>query len=553
MLKILKKILATHKFVYFSVFVYTAAINLLMLVPSWYMLQIYDRVLTTKDTNTLWGLSLIIVFLYFIYGVLERYRGLLLVGVSNSIDGEFIPALYESLFQSGQSSAKVSVSDLNNFKQFLTGQPMLAFLDAPWFLIYVVTIYLLHPTLGFLATISILTLFFLALINHFLSTSKLEKSQKHMLAEKEMIENIFYAKESLVVMGMKKDVLNQLSSLRGLFLSNLISASYRAVSLSAITKFSRILIQSAVLGYAAYLAIDNQISAGVIIASSILLGRALSPIEAIINSWKQFGEFKSSSKALGEVLDSTNLVGHTVQLGCPKGGYELRNVELKLRKEGRPTLNKVSFAINSGESLAIIGPSGSGKTSLLKLLAGIYMPNQGQVLLDSSDLSHRDKGELGQYVGYLSQTIELLRGKISTNIARFGEVDSAKVLVATQFADAHNLILSLPEGYETELDNFGSGLSEGQKRKVGLARAFYGDPATLFLDEPGSGLDEVSINHLLSTLKKMKQDGKTIILTTHHPQFLDLVDKVVLLIDGQVKIFGNKDDVLKQLRSANVH
>lgn len=551
-LKILKKILAAHKFEYFSVFVYTAFINVLMLSPSWYMLEVYDRVLTSKDVNTLWGLSLILAFLYFIYGNLERYRGLILVGVSEAIDRKFVPLVQDSFFQKNRPYVdKVSITDLNNFKQFLTGQPALAFLDAPWFLIYVVTIYLLHPMLGVLAILSIIILFALAILNHLLSSSKLDQSNRYMIIEKEMIDNVTNAHETLSVMGMKENLLGQLNSLRDLFLDNLALASYRAISISAITKFTRLVIQSCALGYAAYLAIDNQISAGVIIACSILLGRALSPIEGIINSWKQLSEFKVAGSRLESVLEAKVRDRHSVKLGRPEGWIELKDADLILRSEGRPTLSKVNVSIKSGETLAIIGPSGSGKTSLLKLMAGIYQPNSGQVLLDSSDLNCRDKSELGLYIGYLGQSTELLSGKISKNIARFSDVDSHKVINAAILADAHGMILSLPEGYETTLGNYGSGLSEGQKRKVGLARALYDDPAILFLDEPGNGLDEISVNNVLSTLKKLKQDKKTIILTTHQSQFVELADKVVLLVDGQIKLFGARDAVLKQLRSKN--
>ncbi len=551
--KILKKIFLANKLEYISVFAFTAFINILMLIPSWYMLQVYDLVLTTKDVNTLLGLSLIIVFLYFIYGVLERYRGVILIGVSESLDQKFLPVLQESFFQTNNLKNSSIINDLNNFKQFLTGQPILAFLDAPWFLIYIGTIYLLHPMLGMLALISTLVLFGLALINHLLSSSKLENSQKYMSAEKELIDNIYSASETLMVMGMKKGLLKQASYIRQMFLNNLTSASYTAVSLSAITKFSRILIQSAALGFAAYLAIDNQISAGSIIACSILLGRALSPIEGIINSWKQLGEFKSASKSIESILELVEFDEHTIQLGRPKGVFKLKEIQLRLRDIGRPTLDQISFDINAGETLAIIGPSGSGKTSLLKIMAGIYQPTNGQVLLDGSDIRHRNKTELGKYIGYLSQTTDLLLGKISTNIARFSEINSEKVLLAARLADAHSMIISLPEAYETKLGIFGTGLSEGQKRKIGLARALYDDPAILLLDEPGTGLDEVSIKNLLVSLKQLKQDKKTIVFTTHHPQFVELADKVVLLIDGNVKIFGSKEDVLKKLRSKNVN
>lgn len=521
-----------------------------MLVPSWYMLEVYDRVLTSRDANTLLGLSLIAIFLYLIYALLERYRGFVLVTVSEGIDGIVSPMINQKILSFNSSIKGNSIgliSDLNQVKQFLTGQPMLSFLDTPWAFIYLFVIFIIHPMLGFLAIISTVFLFLLALLTQKMTEPYLIESQKTSQQERKLIHNVVNSSESITAMGMRFFINSQLSALRKKFLEQIVEASLKGVNFSSLTKYFRVLIQSGILGYGAYLAIDNQISAGMIIAGSILLGRALSPIEGVINSWKQFSDFKKAYSNLSEIIIGVKKEQHTVTLGRPLGAYTLKDITLNLRDVGKPTLDKVSLNILAGETISIIGPSGAGKTSLLKTIAGVIDPNEGQVLIDGSNLANRDKGELGLYIGYLSQTTDLLAGKVSENIARFNQIESDRVIEAAKLAGAHEMILSLPNGYETILGDLGSGISEGQKRKIALARAFYNHPQVLILDEPGNSLDDPSVMQVGEAIKLMKKKGVTCIFSTHQLNLAKLADKVMLIIDGQIRLFGPTAEVFNKI------
>lgn len=551
----LKAVLGQFKRQYFSVLGFSAIINLLMLAPSWYMLEIYDRALTSRDDNTLLGLSAIVVFLYVVYALLERYRGLVLIEVSETLEELLTPRIHRGLITPAMVQRKPDMSpllnDLNTLKQFLTGQPILSFLDAPWVVIFLAVTYLLHPSLGLVATASMLALTLLAVLNQRLTSTRITDAQQASAQERQLVTTALGANESVQTMGMRPAVQARLKQARQKYLVSLLGASTLGVHLSSLSKFFRTLIQSAMLGYGAYLAIHNELSAGAIVAASILLGRTLAPLDGVINAWRQLADFRKAFANIDEVIGNGVVTReHTVRLERPQGRLELRNVSVRLREQGRPTLDQVNLIIEPGETVAIIGPSGAGKTSLLKTLAGIYTPHQGQCLLDGSDLAYRDLDDLGQHIGYLGQTTELMAGRLSENIARFGPVDSARVLEAARLAGAHAMLMALPEGYETVLGDQGRGLSEGQKRKVSIARALYGSPAIVFLDEPGAGLDDASLAALAETLKALKEHRVTTVFTTHQRPLALLADKAAVVVDGQVKLFGPARDVFARLMAA---
>lgn len=549
----LRQLLASYRPAYFSVLGFSAIVNLLMLAPSWYMLQVYDRVLTSHDITTLLGLSLIVVFLYFIYALLERYRGLVLVQVAQALDDKIAPLLQANILNpSGQHREEEasSLSDLNSIKNFLTGQPILALLDTPWVVIYLLTIFLLHPALGWLAVASSCFLLLIALLSQISTKKPSQTAQEQIQKERLLVSNALAASDSIRVMGMNTALLQQLKQTRQAYLNAIELASSRGVNWSALSKFFRTLIQSSVLGIGAYLAIQNQMSAGMMIAASILLGRTLSPIEALINSWKPISEFKKAFSNLENTLEKTNSKVHSIELARPTGKLELKQVLLRLRPHGKATLNQVSLQIKAGSTVAIIGPSGAGKTSLLKTLAGIITPTEGQAFIDGSDLAFRDLISMGQYVGYLSQSTDLMAGKISENIARFADIDNAAVLKAAQLTGAHQVALSLPEGYETILSDYGQGLSEGQKRKIALARALYKVPAIVFLDEPGTGLDDASLMAVIHSIQTLKASATTLVFTTHQPRLAQLADYIILMVDGQIRMQGPSQEIMAQLHQA---
>jgi PrtD family type I secretion system ABC transporter len=535
---------------YRTIVVFSATINILMLAPSWYMLQVYDRVLTSYDENTLLGLSLIVIFLYAVYSLLERYRGMVLIGISEGIESRCGPLVQRALLDpapNGRSNALNGVGDLNTVKHFLTGQPMIAVLDSPFLLVYVLVIFLLHPLLGLLATLSVLCLFAVAILNQQSTSEPLAAAQQEASAERGFSAVASESAQSIKAMGMRPALLQRMASLRSRYLSHLLVASTTGVDWSAAGKFIRVLIQSAMLGLGAYLAIRNEITPGMMIAASILLGRAFAPIEGLIGSWKQFSEFRRALKELDGLLDRTNPESRAIDLGRPSGAIEVKDACLSLREEARPTLNKITLRIPGGEILAIIGPSGAGKTSLLKLMSGLYRPQSGHVYIDGADMAHRDLDELGPHVGYLSQTDEILEGSIAENIARFQSVDEEAVLLASRLVGAHEVAVSLPKGYDTIISDGGSNLSQGQRRKIALARALYKFPAILFLDEPSNGLDDASTKQLLKALAAIQGNGCTIVVTTHHNALVQLAHKVAVVVEGELALMGERQLVMAKL------
>jgi ATP-binding cassette subfamily C exporter for protease/lipase len=540
----------TLKWNYGSLLAFSAVINFLMLAPAWYMLQVYDRVLTSYDDNTLFGLSLIVLFLFLIYGLMERYRGFLLIGIAEKFEEKITPKLYLSILDANKKSSsnnKNNIDNLNTVKQFLTGQPILSILDAPWIPIYLIGIALLNPSLGLVAVISVILLVGIALLSQRALNPKIQEATISQSNERRLIANLAASSESIQALGMRSTFITRLNVIRKDYLDNLVIASIRGVNYSSVSKFLKIFIQSLVLGYGAYLAIHHEMTAGMIIAGSILLGRALAPIDGVINAWKQLADFRGAYASLKEGLDFKNERSNSVDLGRPQGKIELIDVGLRLRSAGGSTLDQINLTVGAGETLAIIGPSGAGKTSLLKILCGIYPPTTGRVLVDGADLAFRDLNSLGKHIGYLSQNTELLAGRISENIARFEEINGEAILQATKISGAHETIISLPEGYETMLGDNGYGLSEGQKRKIGIARAVYNNPAIVFLDEPISGLDEQSILSIFGLVSNLKAQKTTLVFTTHQPSLARLADKILLLVDGRIRMHGKSEDVIKAL------
>ncbi len=550
--KRLGKILWSFKKEYTSLLIFSMVINLLMLTPSIYMLQVYDRVLSSHDDNTLIGLSIVTIYLYAVYALLERSRGQMLVEIAERLDYMVTPLIHKHILSPTSANRQKelgAIQELMAVKQFITGQPILTLLDAPWFFIYLTVIYLLHHLLGWFSFASAILLFLLAILSNVMTSKRLAVSQQSISAERRLINNVLSASDSIQVMGMGRVMNGLMKQARMQYLDNLLVASARGVNFSALSKFFRTIIQSAALGIGAYLAITGEMSAGMIIAGSILLGKALSPIDGLITSWKQFAEFQKAYSNLDDLLGNSIKDDSSVELGRPKGNLQLINLTLRLRENGRVTLNNINLSVRAGETLAIVGPSGAGKTSLLKVLAGLLKPQQGQALLDGSDLAFRSWDDLGKFMGYLGQSTELLAGKISENIARFGQIDSKSVLKAAELSGAHPMILSLPEAYESILGDAGLGLSEGQKRKIGLARAIYADPSVILLDEPGSGLDDNSIAQVLHAIRSLKSAGATVVFTTHQSSMVQLADSVAVVMDGQIKLHGSRDEVLAKLAS----
>lgn len=532
--------------------IFSFVINVLMLAPSLYMMQVYDRVLTSRNAETLLVLTLIILFLYVLMSALEWIRSQLLVRVGARIDARLNTRIFQAAFErnlrmAGANPAQ-AMHDLTNIRQFLTGQGIFAFFDAPWFPIYMAVVFLLHPVMGALALGAAVTLFLLALATEKATKAPLAEANKYASMASNFTNANLRNAEVIQAMGMLPGIQQRWMEHQRSMLHLQTIASNRAGIITAATKFVRIAVQSLLLGVGAYLALDNSITSGGMIAGSILMGRALAPVEMAIGTWKQLLSARESYGRLSELLDKFPAREKGMSLPRPSGRLAVAGLVAVPPGAQAPVLKGVSFEVAPGEIVGVIGPSASGKSTLARMLMGIWAPYAGTVRLDGSDVYHWDKTELGPHVGYLPQDVELFDGTIAENIARFGEVQAELVIDAAQRAGVHEMILHLPKGYDTPIGAAGGVLSGGQRQRIGLARAMYGRPAFIVLDEPNSNLDDVGEQALIQALRAIKSEGGTVMVITHRTSVLAAVDKLLLLQAGQLVAFGPRDEVIQALK-----
>lgn len=547
----LRKALLEHRRVFYAVGMFSAVVNVLLLVPSIYMLQVYDRVLTSMNVSTLIMLTVIILGLYLLMGALEWVRSMTLVRLGNQLDQQLSPrvfgAAFEEQLRDGKSSPQQPLSDLANLRQFITGSGVFAFFDAPWAPIYIAVIFLFHWQMGVLALVGAVILIGLALANEWLTRHRLAEANKLAIQASGQAQGSLRNAEVVEAMGMLSAVRERWNRLNHKVLALQTEASERAGGISAATKFVRIALQSLILGLGALLVIENEMTAGMMIAGSILMGRALAPVEQLIAVWKGLISAQGAYRRLSELLERHPEQPPRTALPRPKGALQVEGLFVTPAGAPAPVLKGVSFALPAGHTLGLIGPSGSGKSTLARLLVGIWPAQAGKVRLDGADIHDWDKEQLGPHIGYLPQDIELFDGTIAENIARFGEVDNDKLLKAAMLAGVHEMILRLPKGYDTPIGVGGQMLSGGQRQRIALARALYGDPAFLVLDEPNSNLDDVGERALLQAILSMKQQGSTIVLITHRPSILASTEAILILKEGTVAAFGPRDQILAAL------
>jgi ATP-binding cassette subfamily C exporter for protease/lipase len=543
--------LAGFKSTFFTIGIFSAITNLLMLVPSIYMLQVYDRVLASRNEITLLMLTLMMLGAYMLMSGLELVRSFILVRVGADFDMKLNKRVYSAAFEQNLkrpgSNAGQSLNDLTNIRQFLTGNAVFAFFDAPWFPIYLVVIFFFEPTLGVFALVGTAVLVSLAFINERVSKKPLAEAGAMSIKASTLATNNLRNAEVIESMGMLPNLMGRWFKLHGRFLTLQAEASEKAGKVGAATKFVQVSLQSLILGYGALLAIEGKITPGMMIAASILVGRALAPVQQVIGVWKTWSGTRASYQRLTELLANNPAREAGMPLPKPLGGLAVEGVSAAPPGMPVPVLKNVSFAIAPGDVLGVIGPSGSGKSTLARLLVGVWPAQQGKVRLDGADIYHWNKAELGPHIGYLPQDIELFGGTVSENIARFGDIEPDKVVLAAQRAGVHDLILHFPNGYDTMLGDGGAGLSGGQKQRLGLARALYGDPSIIVLDEPNSNLDDIGEAALLQGILDLKQRGKTIVLITHRTSTIGVTTKLLLLRDGAIGLFGPTADVVAAL------
>ena len=537
-----------------NVGVFTAVINLLMLAPALYMLQVYDRVLSSGNEMTLLMLSLMIVGLFAFMGVLEWVRSLVVIRLGTQMDLRLNPRVFQAAYEASLAGSKGAagqvLADLTSLRQFATGQALFAFFDAPWFPVYLAVMFMFSPWLGLMALVGAVLLIALAWLNERLTQKPFaDAGQLAQQAGLQASGNLRNA-EAMEAMGMLDAVRQRWTGLHHGFLGRQNHGSERAAAVTAVSKCLRLTLQSLVLGLGAWLALEKQVSPGMMVAGSILMGRVLAPIDQLIAVWRQWGSARQAYERLTGLLQAQPARPEGMPLPAPGGRLAVEQVTALLPGSRRPCLNNLGFALDAGDSLGIIGASGSGKSTLARLLVGAAKPFEGKVRLDGADLQRWDKSALGQHIGYLPQDVQLFAGSIAENIARLGEVDADAVVAAAQLAGVHEMILKLPAGYDTLLGEGGSGLSGGQRQRVGLARALYRLPALIVLDEPNSNLDEAGEQALLAAVAKVREQRRTLILITHKPSLLSGLDKLLVLQNGQLQAFGPTARVLQDLQRA---
>jgi len=534
--------------------IFSMIANLLMLTPTLYMLQVYDRVLSSQSELTLLVLSILTLFLFATMAFAEWMRSRLLVSAGVRLDEQLSTQVFNASFEAhlSQSGANPSraFGDLIQIRQFLTGNGIFAFFDAPWTPIYIAVLFFLHPFLGFLSIFFALVQASLAWFGHRHTLVPSEAAVKAGAESSAFLQSKLRNAEVLESMGMVPNLRARWASRHQNHLDQSGVSQQLTHRITAWSKFVRYSQQSLSLGAGALLVIDGQLSPGAMIASNVLMTRALAPIDMMVGSWRQFIGMRFAFGRLEKMLLDYPERDPALKRVPPLGQVRLQQVFATATGRATPILQNISFSVPAGCVTAVLGPSGSGKSTLARVLMGIWPEVTGEVLLDDLPLSGWNRVELGPHLGYLPQDIELFEGSIAENIARFGEVDPKLVIAAAQSAGLHDMILRFPKGYDTSIGEAGNLLSGGQRQRIGLARAIYGEPRLIVLDEPNANLDDAGEAALFQTVAQLKAKGRTVFLITHRPAAVAVADNIMILRDGQIVANGPRDAVLAALKPA---
>ncbi len=525
------------------------AINLLMMTAPLYMLQVFDRVIASRSSDTLIYLTLIALAALAALGALEVVRGRTMVKLGTWLDARLsVPVLAGSLAGSAQGNREPSVQglrDLSTLRGFVTGSAVFPILDAPWTPLFIAVIFLLHPFLGLLAVFGAVTLLCLALGNDFASRKLIERSGAASIVALRQAEAAARNVDTVMAMGLLGNLVKRWRGANEDTLELLARASHRGGAFTAAAKTFRLALQIAMLGLGAWLVIGNELTAGGMIASSILLGRALAPVDQAINSWKSAVGARAAYQRIKQVLATAPASDAAMALPAPEGALAVDNLTYAHPGATEPILRGLSFRLAPGESLGIIGPTASGKTTLARLLVGNLRPTAGHARLDGADVWQWDSEDLGRYLGYLPQDVELFGASVRENIARLGVAEPHEVVATARLAQVHDLILHLPQGYETEIGHGGAALSGGQRQRIALARAMFGAPRLVVLDEPNANLDQSGEAALLAALGALRGQMATTVVIAHRPSILRQVDKILVLHSDGSAAFGPRDEILK--------
>jgi len=530
-----------------------AGINLLLLTSPIFMMQVFDRVLTSGRPETLIFLTLIAMISLGVLGALDMVRMKMLSRVGIWLEKRLAPDVLQMCLRARLMGSEVTgqaLRDLGALRSFIGGAGVLALCDAPCAPLFLLVLLGMHLELGGLAIVSAVILFTLAVLNEYLSRAPLRDEARSSITDRETAEQALKNAEALKAMGMLPGFLARWAERNTETLAAQLDAGERGAVMMGLSKFLRLAVQILILALGAFLVLKGELTSGGMIAASIILGRALAPVEQSIGAWKSFVSARYAYSRLKDLFTKARSTRQPMRLPPPKGKIAVEQVVFLPPRAPEPVIKCIDFALEPGEALGVIGPSAAGKSTLCRLLVGVWEPTRGHVRLDGADLRDWEPRDLGQHIGYLPQDVELFAGTIKDNIARLAvDPDPEAVVAAAKLAGVHEMILGLAQGYDTEIGLDGGLLSGGQRQRIGLARALYGRPRLLVLDEPNANLDSEGEQALQEALTEAKKWGATLVVVAHQPGILRPVDKVLLLMGGQIRYFGPRDQLMGQLRS----
>lgn len=530
-------------------------LNLLLLVSPIYMMQVFDRVLTSGRGETLLFLTIIAIAAMAVLGALEAARARLLSRVGIWLERRLAPEVITSSLRArlmGEPMTAQTLRDLDQLKGFCSGAGVTALCDAPWAPIFLVVLLGLHPWLGVLGFVGAVLLLGLAVLNEYVSRAPLKDEARTVVGDREAVDQALKNAEVLHAMGMLPGFLNRWREQSTITLAAQLDAGERSGLMVGLSKFVRMAVQIFILGLGALLVLKGELTAGGMIAASIILGRALAPVDQSIGAWKSFVGARQAYERLRMLFLATQPKHQAMRLPSPRGRLQCEQLVFLPPMAKEPVIKGIEFALEPGTTLGIIGPSAAGKSTLCRLLVGVWQPTRGHVRLDGADLANYNADDLGTAIGYLPQDVELFAGTVKDNIARLRpDPDSRQIVEASVLAGVHEMILALPQGYDTDIGPGGSFLSGGQRQRLGLARALYGRPRLIVLDEPNANLDSEGEAALMRAILAAKHWGATVIIVAHQPGILRPADKLLLLVQGQVRFFGPRDQLMGRLNTVS--
>lgn len=536
-------------FVYAGVF--SVFINIALLAPMLYMLQVFDRVLVSRSSETLVMLTLATVVALAAMTVIDYVRMRLLLAAGRQLDVALGKPMVRHLIDGASGVVRTSYThglrDVATLRAFLSGNNLIALFDAPWLIVFTTLIFLFHPWLGVVSLIGAVLLFLLAFINERANRVTLETMADATRRGSSFIDQGLRNADVLNGMGMTQNFVTRWDKINTEVLDAMRVTGARMGTVQAVTKFMRQATQVAMMATGAYLVVAQNLTPGIMVATTILFGRAMAPMESLMGNWSNLVQARAAYRRLSAIIPDLLKEQHQTELPPPKGHILVEDAVVQGKTSDHTIIRRASLELAAGQSLAILGPSGAGKSSLAKLIAGVWRPNHGHVRLDGADMKSWPRDVVGRYLGYLPQDVELFPGTIAENIARFGEPDDAEVVEAARRAHAADLILRLPQGFDTVIGERGIQLSAGQAQRLGLARALYGRPVVVVLDEPNANLDAEGEAGLLRTLDTLRQDGVTVVMITHKPSLVTGMDQLLVMRDGLCELFGPRDQVLAKL------